>query len=236
MSDQPYHKITAEETELPPPPLPLAPEPTAPTAQVIIVESMPAPIAAHITTATTTTTSTWRTALCCPHLESCFVSFVVPCHTIAKISNSVHNNYNTIFITYALFWACNNYAHYVQYYINKNTCPDTSTTWCVDYKEDTCEDYYTTIDSVNVPCLWNEDYGVCLSSSIECKSSRHFETFRAYMYVLETLTFFGLFASHFIVRSHLRKKKKYKPSCLTDIIATTCCNTCGLAQEYRELI
>ena len=136
---------------------------------------------------------------------------------------------------YALFWASNNYAHYVQYYINKNTCPDTPTTWCVDYKEDTCEDYYTTIDSVNVPCLWNEDTDICLSSSTECKSAKHFNTYRTYMYFLETLTFLGLLICHFNARYQIRRKKRIRSQCLTDIAAVTCCTTCGLAQEYREL-
>ena len=40
---------------------------------------------------------------------------------------------------------------------------------------------------------------------------------------------------HYTVREQLKLKQNISGNIVEDVIAVTCCSTCGLAQEYREL-
>jgi Cys-rich protein (TIGR01571 family) len=40
---------------------------------------------------------------------------------------------------------------------------------------------------------------------------------------------------HYSAREYIKKKQIIKTSIIEDVAAVTCCSTCGLAQEYREL-
>ena len=76
---------------------------------------------------------------------------------------------------------------------------------------------------------------LCIADKYECRDAKHFKRANMYIGILETLTVFGFFCCHMIIRSQVKKKQKIKSSSCEDVSALSCCFPCGLAQIYREM-
>ena len=179
----------------------------------------------------------WRNGLLCFNLESIFVSVAVPCHALARVSRSLNKNYNIVFLYLFLLYFGNQYANFMQYYVKENTCPTKYANFCIDYSSSVseCGKYYTELPGGKVSCVYDDVTDLCIADKYECRNSKHFKRVNMYIYILETLTVFGFFCAHMIIRNQIKKRRKIKSSCCEDVAALTCCLPCGLAQIYREM-
>ena len=179
----------------------------------------------------------WRHGLLCFNLESIFVSSVVPCHALARVSQSLNKNYNIIFLYLFLLYIGNQYANFMQYSVKENTCPTKYTNFCINYSnsEVECGKYYTELPGGTVSCVYDDITDLCISDKYECRDAKHFKQVNMYICILETLTIFGFFCAHMIIRAQVKRRRKIKSSGCEDVAAITCCLPCGLAQIYREM-
>ena len=178
----------------------------------------------------------WSHRLLCFNLESIFVSVSVPCHALARVSQSLNKNYNLVFLFLFILYFGNQYANFMQYYVNENTCPKKFAHFCIDYSSSDveCGKHYTQLPGGRVSCVYDDITDLCIADKYECRKAKHFKRANMYIDILETLTVFGFFCAHMIIRSQVKRRRKIKSSSCEDVAALTCCFPCGLAQIYRE--
>ena len=178
----------------------------------------------------------WKNHLLCFNLESIFVSVAVPCHALARVSKSLNINYNIVFLYLFILYFGNQYANFMQYYVEENTCPVKYTRFCIDYSSSVseCGKYHTELPGGKVSCVYDDITDLCIADKYECRDAKHFKKANIYIYVLEIMTILGFFCCHLIIRSQVKRQRKIKSSVCEDVPAVTCCFPCGLAQIYRE--
>ena len=212
--------------------------------EVIDESVVPTPIARHSVILVDSTPvggegilKKWTHGLICFNLESIFVSVAVPCHVLARVSQSLNKNYNIVFLYLFILYFGNQYANFMKYYVEEITCPVKFTNFCIDYSSSVseCGKYYTELPGGKVSCVYDDITDLCIADKYECRDSKHFKRANMYIYILETSTVFGFFCAHMIIRNQIKKRRKIKSSGCEDVAALTCCLPCGLAQIYREM-
>jgi hypothetical protein len=176
--------------------------------------------------------NTWSTRLLHCDSESCFVSWVAPCHVYAKLKN---NNYTFHCILYLSIWITLQTLFTWHHYIYTNTCPQMKSDYCIQLDESTCSQYYTIVDSVSSACVFRKDANICTYDTVECipyKESYHTMTIIS---MISFLFYMILTSIHYKVRKEIQEKKQIQADSNV-CCAITCCSTCGLAQEYREIM
>jgi len=174
----------------------------------------------------------WKTSLFYCDCESCFVSTILPCHVYAKLKQ---RNYATHCILYLGLWFMLHMLYSWNYYIYVNTCPALETPLCVLLNESTCEEYYMRIDNVPSRCIFRPDLHLCTYDTYSCIEQTTYTKINLFVFLMASMIYTSIWLLHNRVRKEIQEKKEieYDPhSCL----ATTCCSTCGLAQEYREIV
>ena len=174
----------------------------------------------------------WQTHLCNCDSESCFLSCVVPCHVYAKIKSKTKSNYCVYLFVYIFLYLSIQQVWYTQKYISKNTCPSILVDNCLTITEK-CEDNYILYDNVQYSCV-NEN-GYCISNEYSCIRQNVSKKTSLDLIIYTSLCYFILTFMHYSAREYIKKKQIIQTSIIEDVMAVTCCSTCGLAQEYREL-
>ena len=169
----------------------------------------------------------WKSGLCKCDCESNFLSSVVPCHVYAKLSSE----YTPNLLLYLFVWFNIQFMYCYVRYVYVYKCPPTSSDQCIGLGE-TCESHYMTIDGSTVSCMYIDN--ICVHKSITCIDAT---TVDANIGVgLFFIGFFDiiLYYMHYQLRKRIQEKYQVQPN--NDFLATTCCSTCGLAQEFRETV
>ena len=85
-------------------------------------------------------------------VESCFLSYYIPCHVVGKISKRIGIGYPSLFFLYAAFFSMLNYSFYLFSFANHTVCSNQDyTDWCfLIYDSYQCKQTYTTINNDNI--------------------------------------------------------------------------------------
>ena len=174
----------------------------------------------------------WKTPLLYCHCESCFLSYIVPCHVYAKLKQ---HSYATHCMIYLALWFMLHMLYSWNYYMYNNTCPVLETPYCLLMNETNCEQYYTTIDMQPYKCVFQSDVNLCLYDSYSCIETSTYTKINLFVFLMTSMIYVSIWILNLRVRKEIQEKKEIEydsHSCL----ATSCCSTCGLAQEYREIV
>jgi Cys-rich protein (TIGR01571 family) len=174
----------------------------------------------------------WKTHLCHCDTESCFLSLIVPCHVYAKIKSFNKSQYCIHLIIYLSIYLSVQQLWVSQKYINDQTCPKHITQDCISIQDD-CVNYYVSIDSILYSCI--EKNGYCISDKYECIDHELSNKISTNIFLLSSFFYFFLCLIHYCARETIKTKNIIETNIFEDIVAISCCPTCGLAQEYREL-
>ena len=93
---------------------------------------------------------------------------------------------------------------------------------------DDCINSYMNIGDKSYSCRIVD--GVCLYNEYQCVKNLDTST----IYILTSFLYIFLTYLHYSARRFLMIQRNIEPTC-SDCCAITCCVSCGLAQEYREL-
>ena len=170
--------------------------------------------------------STWKTTLYNPDCESCFLSNVVPCHVYSKVMSTTKLEYTTRIILYIILYIGIEQLVYLKFRLDQSACPSRLIDNCI--LSDDCRNSYMIIGDKSYSCRLID--GFCVYNEYQC--SINVDT--SNIYILTSLLYIVLSYLHYSARRFVMIKKNIEPSC-SDCCAITCCVSCGLAQEYREL-
>jgi hypothetical protein len=175
--------------------------------------------------------NTWSTSLLHCDSESCFISWIAPCHVYAKLSNK---HYTLDCLLYLSLWITLQTLYSWHYQLYIHTCPLQETDYCINLDETSCVQYYTIVNSVSTPCVYHKDANVCTYDTVDCIPYKKYHRTQVIISMLSFLFYSIVVMLHYDVRKKIKEKKQIQ----TDdhvCCAVTCCSTCGLAQEYREI-
>jgi len=169
----------------------------------------------------------WKTGLCDCECESNFLSWVVPCHVYAKLTKAYASN----LLIYLCLWINIQFMYCYIRYMYSYKCPAYSTDYCIRLG-DSCEMHYMNINGATVSCVTIDN--VCTHRKMSCIDAP-----TVHVNIGLALFFIGLFDTilscmHYQLRKQIREKYQLSPD--NDCLASTLCSTCGLSQEYREII
>ena len=174
----------------------------------------------------------WKTNMFVCDSESCFLSCIVPCHVYAKIISTSKSLYCINLIIYCIIYLSIHQLWYSQNYIIENTCSKELTDNCISIK-DNCENFYMIIDNIPFSCIYTENF--CISNNKSCINHEDSNNSSLTIFLLSSSCYFILVFMNYKAREHIKNIYQKETNCVEDITAVTCCSTCGLAQEYREL-
>ena len=171
-------------------------------------------------------------------LESCFVSFTIPCHVVGKVGTKIGVGYPTLFFIYAFFFSIFNYCYYIFIYSTTQTC-DTShfTNLCYFIMDKhTCLKSNMQIESEYYLCNYDNKYNVCYGSTYQCISPTETKILWGSWAFLEVSSISVITILHLYIRRQLKHAQKIdQDHIVKDFFYTICCSTCSFAQQYRAL-
>ena len=175
----------------------------------------------------------WTTHLLECDTESCLLSCCLPCHIYAKIRSSGSKcKYFIHLLVYISLYGAIQQLWYSQHYLNSHTCPAHLIDNCITVT-DNCETNYMMVDNVLTSCILKNN--ICVYDTIECVSHENSNQTSLICLIFTTIAYTGLVILHYTVREQIKLKQNISGNTIEDVVAVTCCSTCGLAQEYREL-
>ena len=170
----------------------------------------------------------WSTSLCSCSSESCMVTWLLPCHTYAKLRLS---NYGTHFLTYAFFVVAIRNIWSTWSYIHANKCPSEYTQQCITV-DNHCENHYMHVNGVPAACIYVDDLDVCIYNNVACL--RVPSRLYAFFTCMLSISYLCLWMMNYYARKVIREKYQLKED--KECIASTILSPCGLAQGYREIV
>jgi len=174
--------------------------------------------------------NSWKTGLFYYDCESCFVSYVAPCHVYAKLRNG---NYAYHCFLYASLWWFIQMIYSWMYYMNQNVCAHVNVDYCIGLEEESCIKSYTMVDNIPSACSYYSDADICVYGN-ECITRHTYNHTQTFLTMFSLCTYLSLWLLHFKLRNQIKEQNKiHEDGC--SCLANTCCSTCGLAQVYREL-
>ncbi len=173
----------------------------------------------------------WKSSLYGYSSESCLLGFLLPCHIYSKIKS---NYYLLNFISYGCVIICINNIYYWFSFYNKHKCPSKESSQC--YGLDDCQNHYIYIDNIPTKCIYYEDAQICAYNKISCILKNDLHQLNKYLWVFCSVSYLFLFILNYSIRYKIRNDKQIKSNLCVDLCAVTICYTCGLAQEYREVV
>jgi Cys-rich protein (TIGR01571 family) len=175
----------------------------------------------------------WATNLYDCDTESCFLSCLVPCHVYSKLKiKSKNKSYYCVHLFFYMFlYLSIQQLWYSSNYVTTHTCPHLLIDNCINSLK--CEDNYMLVDDVPTSCVMQNDF--CVFDKYECISKKQSNTTSMYILIFTLFSYTCLTCMHYKVREHIKKIYQINGNIAEDVFAVTCCSTCGLAQEYREL-
>lgn len=172
----------------------------------------------------------WKTSLLFCDCESCFISYVAPCHVYAKLKQGTYAKHC---ILYCSLWLMIDSLYSWNYYIYSNSCPAYDISYCIQLGEYDCDQHYMLINSIPTKCVFHTNANLCTYDEHSCISPSEYEELHTIIFVTTTILYTCLCLLHYTLRKEIQEKKEIEHDS-TCCIASTCCYTCGLAQEYRE--
>jgi hypothetical protein len=173
--------------------------------------------------------NSWKTHLCKFDCESLFVSYLLPCHVYAKLKKG---SYAYHLVMYLCIWASIQILYSWNYYLNSNACPVYETDMCALLDESDCSKYYMKVDSGVSPCVYRTN--LCTYDNQTCIPPKQYGHIQLFIFPASLLAYMLLVNLHGTLRNEIKKTQNIQHEC-NDCLAITCCSTCGLAQEYREV-
>jgi len=171
----------------------------------------------------------WATSLITFDSESCLVTWLLPCHTYAKLNLS---SYGLHFMSYAIIvLGIRNIYSGIAYY-HTYDCPAHETDQCVLFDKEDCNSHYMNINGVDTPCIYYGDMDVCIFGQVSCIQV-HPSTY-TWFYSLLSLSYFCLFYMNYKARQVIRNTYLIEPQ--HECLSSSVCSQCGLAQAYREIV
>ena len=176
----------------------------------------------------------WSSNLYDCDTESCFLSCIVPCHVYSKLKIISKNKkyycvhlfvYMLLYISIQQLWYANNY-------LSKHTCPHILIDNCIN-AIDNCEDNYMIVDDAQSSCVIKNNF--CVYNNYECISQKQSNKTALYLLIITSISYSCLTYIHYKARQYIKLIYNINGNMVEDLFAVTCCSTCGLAQEYREL-
>jgi len=175
--------------------------------------------------------SNWKTSLFYCECESCFVSYALPCHVYAKLKQQ---HYAMHCFVYLSLWFMLQFLQSWNYYRLTNACPQYEIHYCLQLTESECDQHYMMIDSTPSKCVYHTDIELCTYDTYSCIPPNVNKSMQTFLFISIGMMYTCFWVMYYTLRKEIREKKEIdndRYNCL----ATTCCSTCGLAQEYREL-
>jgi hypothetical protein len=173
----------------------------------------------------------WKTPLLECHCESCFISYIAPCHVYAKLRNG---NYAYHCCMYASLWVCMQLVYSWMWFIQDNVCPSNKVDYCFGLSENNCSQSYTLINDVPSLCTFYPEANICVYSSQQCITYHTYNHAQPMLFMFSLITYLSLCLLHVKLRNQIKEQNKIQEDPLA-CCATMCCSTCGLAQIYREV-
>lgn len=176
----------------------------------------------------------WSTNLYDCDTESCFLSCFVPCHIYSKLKliNKNKSQYCSHLFFYMFIYLSIQQLWYSSHYLSSHTCPKNLIDNCIN-AIDNCENNYMLVDNVPSSCVMKSD--LCVYDNYECVSHKESNKTALYILIFTTFSYSCLTFMHYKVRENIKVFYHINGNIVEDVFAVTCCSTCGLAQEYREL-
>lgn len=175
--------------------------------------------------------NTWKTSLFKCDCESCFVSYIAPCHVYAKLRNS---NYAYYCFVYASLWVFMQTVYSCIYFVEVNLCPTNQVNYCFGLNEFNCSQSYMIVDNIPSSCSYHYDANVCIYGKEECITYYTYNHTQPMLMMFLMVGYLSLCFLHFNLRNQIKEQHKIDEDS-TACCANTCCSTCGLAQMYREV-
>jgi len=170
----------------------------------------------------------WSSTLCTYDSESCIVTWLLPCHTYAKLRLT---SYGMHFVAYAFFVLAIRNIWYTWSYIHMYKCPSEHTDQCFTVKEQ-CENHYTHIDGVPTACIYVDDLDVCVYNSVSC--IRVHSSLYVFFSCMLSISYLCLWTMNYSARKVIRDTYQLKGE--NECVASTVLSQCGLSQGYREIV
>jgi hypothetical protein len=171
-------------------------------------------------------------------LESCFVSFSIPCHVIGKVGIRIGVGYPSLFFLYGFFFTVFNFCYYVFAFGVKPLCDTSNRIQLCSFTMDkkTCTSSYMEVNHNFYVCEYSDTYKTCYGSKQTCIKQTEFTILWSSWCFLEVLTLTALTLIHLFVRRNIKERMKMTQDTLCkDVLYVLFCNTCSLAQQYRLL-
>ena len=183
---------------------------------------------------TTISVKKWS-SLFTPDMESCCLSYIMPCHVIGKVSKRLNKSYSAFFLLYLFLTIC--------YYISAEQlitivhmiCPNKKTSYCFQQlTHDTCTNHYMLIGDDNVGCYYDYDYSICYAGDKTCIPKEKYNTALWVNFIIGSFAIGSMYTIHIYLRITLQRYQTVPKSLMKNICSVMWCNTCSLAQMYRE--
>jgi hypothetical protein len=175
--------------------------------------------------------NTWKTSLFYCDCESCFISYIAPCHVYAKLRNG-HYAYHCFM--YAILWVSLQLIYSFMVFVQVNECPANEVNFCFGLSQQNCSQSYMRINNEPFPCSYHTDADVCIYNTQDCITYKKYEHTQTFLWMFSVISYLSIWLLHLKLRNQIKEQEKiYEDPCAC--LATTCCSTCGLAQVYREV-
>ena len=176
----------------------------------------------------------WSTNLYDCDSESCFLSCIVPCHVYSKLKiiSKNKNHYCVHLFVYILIYISIQQLWYTRNYLYEHTCPQNLIDNCIN-AVNVCEDNFMMVNDTPYSCIIKSNF--CVYNNYGCISQKQSNKTARFLIIITSISYTCLTFLHYTVRKHIKSIYQINGNIVEDVIAVTCCSTCGLAQEYREL-
>jgi Cys-rich protein (TIGR01571 family) len=89
------------------------------------------------------------------------------------------------------------------------------------------------VDNLLSSCILKNN--ICVYDTTTCLSPKETKQKSLAFLIVTLVGYVFLVGLHYTIREQIKIKQIIGGNIVEDVIAITCCSTCGLAQEYREL-
>jgi len=89
------------------------------------------------------------------------------------------------------------------------------------------------VDDLLSSCILKNN--ICVYDNTSCLSPKDTKQKSLAFLIVTLVGYVFLVSLHYTIREKMKLKQIIGGNIIEDIVAITCCPTCGLAQEYREL-
>jgi hypothetical protein len=172
--------------------------------------------------------NSWSTTLCTYDSESCIVTWLLPCHTYAKLRLT---SYGIHFLAYAFLVLGIRNILSTWSYIHMYKCPSHYTDQCITV-QGKCSEYYTHINGIPTECIYVDEIDACIYNSQSCIHVH--SSLYVFFSCMLSIFYVCLWMMNYSARKVIRDTYQLKEE--NECVASTILSPCGLSQGYREIV